>query len=145
MQFIVIILISMLYKAIYAHSDHSGQHAGLSESEHFKSGKHDTEYDHDAFLGRGHGHDFDELSPEEAKRRLRIIVEKIDTDKNGFVDDKELLAWIEHQRTGYMWDTIDQIIRQDDKNRDGKLTWKEYKAAHYGEWDDEASMDEVSC
>lgn len=31
------------------------------------------DYDHDAFMGQGHGHDTDELSPEDAKDVLRYI------------------------------------------------------------------------
>ena len=50
----------------------------ISDAEHFnKDGKHDTTYDHDAFLGKGHGHDFDGLEPKEAKRRLREMLKKV--------------------------------------------------------------------
>ncbi len=126
-----------------AHSDHQGAHATLSENKHFQNEQHNLDYDHEAFLGRGHGHDFDKLSDEESKKRLRKIVVKIDKNKDLFVTQDELFQWIELQRTRYMWDMIDDHIRYDDKDKDGKLTWKEYKASHYGEWDHEASMDEV--
>ena len=50
----------------------------ISDAEHFhKDGKHDTSYDHDAFLGKTHSHDFDGLEPEEAKRRLRGMLRKV--------------------------------------------------------------------
>eukprot|EP00794_Sanderia_malayensis_P015719 gene15719-17304_t len=127
---------------VSGHFDQAGP--GLSDSEHYEHGKaHNVEYDHEAFLGRGHAHDFDELPKEEAKERLRKIVTKIDKNGDSFVSHDELFDWIEVQRTRYMWDMIDDHIKQDDKNNDGKLTWKEYKAAHYGEWDDESSMDET--
>ena len=42
----------------------------LSEEEHFKAAEeHNTEYDHEAFLGRDKKK-FDELTPEESKERL---------------------------------------------------------------------------
>ena len=38
--------------------------------------------------------EFDELSPEEAKRRLSILVKQMDTDKNGIITEEELKKWI---------------------------------------------------
>ena len=129
---------------LHAHSDHDGQHASLSDSEHYKKGnEHNLEYDHEAFLGRGHGHDFDGLSDDESKRRLRVIFGRIDKNNDGHVEEGELFEWIELQRTRYMWEMLDDVIRDDDKNKDGKLTWQEYKSSHYGDWDHEASMDNV--
>lgn len=42
----------------------------LSDKEHYdKDGKHDEEYDHEAFLGK-EKKSFDQLTPEESKERL---------------------------------------------------------------------------
>jgi len=42
----------------------------LSDKEHFdKDGKHNTEYDHEAFLGK-EKKSFDQLTPEESIERL---------------------------------------------------------------------------
>lgn len=50
----------------------------ISDAEHFhEDGEHDTSYDHDAFLGKEHSHDFDGLDPEEAKQRLRAMLKKV--------------------------------------------------------------------
>ena len=131
--------------SLHAHADHKGSHASLSDSEHYEKGsEHNLEYDHEAFLGRGHGHDFDKLSDEESKRRLRVIFGKIDKNNDDHVEEEELFEWIELQRTRYMWEMLDDVIRDDDKNKDGKLSWQEYKSSHYGDWDHEASMDNVS-
>ena len=146
MFLIVGVALSQVLILINAHSDHKGPHATLSESQHYEHGKeHNVEYDHEAFLGKGHGHDFDNLSDAESKRRLRIIVGKIDTNKDSFVVEQELFEWIEQQRTRYMYEMLDAVIRDDDKNKDGKLSWQEYKSSHYGDWDHEASMDKVCC
>ena len=52
------------------HEDHK-----ISDEEHYQSkSHHNTDYDHDASLGKGHGHDFDSLEPEEAKRRLEVMI-----------------------------------------------------------------------
>jgi len=41
----------------------------LSEHEHYIEGNHNAEYDHEAFLG-DEATQFDDLTPEESKRRL---------------------------------------------------------------------------
>lgn len=41
----------------------------LSDKEHFESEQHNPEYDHEAFLGE-EAKTFDQLPPEESKRRL---------------------------------------------------------------------------
>jgi hypothetical protein len=49
----------------------------LSKTEHFARGgddddedDHNPDYDHEAFLGEEEAHTFDELTPEESKKRL---------------------------------------------------------------------------
>lgn len=41
----------------------------LSDQDHFIDGEHNAAYDHEAFLG-DEAKQFDELSPEESRRRL---------------------------------------------------------------------------
>lgn len=38
--------------------------------------------------------EFDELEPEEAKRRLGVLAQNMDTNKDGFVSRDELIEWI---------------------------------------------------
>lgn len=66
----------------------------LSDQDHYKEGKHNVEYDHEAFLGKEEAQRFHDLPPEEAKRRLGIIVGKIDTNRDGSVSSQELAEWI---------------------------------------------------
>ena len=61
--------------AVYAHEDHKH---GISDIEHFQQGGHNANYDHDAFLGKSHGHDFDSLEPNEAKMRLKLMLNEVD-------------------------------------------------------------------
>lgn len=63
---------------------------------HGADGEHLTEFDHEAMLGSvKEAEEFHQLSPEESKRRLKILVTtKIDTNKDGFVDKHELKAHI---------------------------------------------------
>lgn len=123
---------------VNGHEDHKHK---LSDTEHYQEGAHDTSFDHDAFLGKGHGHDFDGLDPKEAKRRLREMLKKVDSDKDQFVSFDELRDWIDKQRISYMWETLDTDIRRDDDDKDGFISWTEYKHSHYGKWDDDTEVD----
>lgn len=42
----------------------------LSHAKHFQDDVHNIQYDHDAFLGEDQAKTFDQLSPEESRRRL---------------------------------------------------------------------------
>lgn len=45
----------------------------LSDAEHFKNEHHNKQFDHEAFLGEDQAKTFDQLSPEESKRRLGYV------------------------------------------------------------------------
>lgn len=42
----------------------------LSHSSHFQDEQHNSQYDHEAFLGEDQAKTFDQLPPEESRRRL---------------------------------------------------------------------------
>lgn len=42
----------------------------LSDKEHFQNEQHNTQYDHEAFLGEDEAKTFAQLPPEESRRRL---------------------------------------------------------------------------
>lgn len=44
----------------------------LSDKEHYENEHHNTQYDHEAFLGE-EAKTFDQLSPEESRRRLGYV------------------------------------------------------------------------
>ena len=118
---------------------------GLSQHEHYSHlHGHNAAFDHDAFLGP-QAKVFDQLSQDEAKRRLKIIVTtKIDTDKDSFVSLKELDTWIEIQRKNFMYEAVDENIAKEDTDGDGKISFMEYKKAYFGEWDPQRHKDEVN-
>lgn len=49
----------------------------LSDVEHDVEGDHNSDYDHEAFLGKEDAKTFDQLSPEDARNRLRFDVEVV--------------------------------------------------------------------
>lgn len=43
----------------------------LSDTKHFDHGAHDTKYDHDAFLGEEDAAEYETLTPEQTKEKLK--------------------------------------------------------------------------
>ncbi|KAK6626359.1 hypothetical protein RUM43_006670 [Polyplax serrata] len=106
-------------------------HRDLSDKEHYQHSEHNLQYDHEAFLGE-EAKTFDQLSPEESKRRLGVIVDKIDKDTDGFVSQDELKSWIEYTQKKYIQDDVEnqwKVHVTPDKN---KLEWETYKNKFYG-------------
>ena len=62
---------------------------------------------------------FDDLTPEESKSRLAIIVDKIDKDKNGIVTATELQEWIKFTQKRYIYEVQLKLICQCLRNGSG--------------------------
>ena len=65
----------------------------MSDKVHVE-GDGDYEYDHEAFLGEDDAEYFDSLTPEESQRRLGVICDRIDLDKDGFINQEELRRFV---------------------------------------------------
>lgn len=107
----------------------------LSELEHNDNNNFD--YDHEAFLGRDEAKTFDQLPPEESKRRLGIIVNKIDINRDGFVSEEELKVWIKNAQRKHIYDSVEHQWKDFDLNGDGQISWDEYKNVTYGSYLDD--------
>jgi len=92
------------------------------------------EEDHEAFLGLAMKAEFDDLPLEEAKRRLRLLVPSIDSNKDGMVDHDELETWMRHKQAP--WETgkedVGEMFRSADRNFDHVVDWEEYSFRRYG-------------
>lgn len=62
----------------------------------------------------------------------RKIVDRIDTDKDGFVSLAELHYWIKHRQSRYIEENVNKHYSDYDTNKDGKIAWEEYKNTTYG-------------
>jgi reticulocalbin-2 len=97
------------------------------------SGEHHNEFDHEAILGSvKEAEEFDTLPPEESKRRLGLLVQKMDTNSDGFVDRHELKAWILRSFKKLSEEEADDRFEDLDENSDEKLSWAEYVKDVYG-------------
>ncbi|XP_063233264.1 calumenin [Bacillus rossius redtenbacheri] len=108
----------------------------LSDKEHYQNEGHNAQYDHEAFLGEEEAKTFDQLSPEESRRRLGVIVDKIDGDKDGLVTQEELKDWIQYTQRKYVTDDIQRQWQSHNPEGKDKITWDEYKQRVYGFMDD---------
>ncbi|XP_026326654.1 calumenin-B [Hyposmocoma kahamanoa] len=104
----------------------------FSDAEHFKNEHHNKQFDHDAFLGEDQAKTFDQLPPEESRRRLGIIVDKIDIDKDGFVTLVELKDWIRYTQKRYIDDDTERHWQQHNPNNEEHLPWETYRKNVYG-------------
>jgi len=93
----------------------------------------DYEYDHDAFLGDQLNSELNQLGPEESKRRLGIILDKIDTDNDGLVTQEELKSWIvQVQREETSAESADQW-KEMVAPGNNRLSWKEFRNSTFGD------------
>lgn len=95
-------------------------------------GEHDKQYDHEAFLGQEEAKTFDQLAPEESKRRLGLIVDKIDKNGDNFVDIAELKAWISFSQRRYIEDDVERQWRNHNPDNNETIHWDLYRQNVYG-------------
>ncbi|KAF9803618.1 hypothetical protein SFRURICE_018548 [Spodoptera frugiperda] len=129
--------------------------------EHYGDSGHNSEFDHEAILVLAlmyyisigsvrEAEEFDKLSPDESKRRLGLLLPKMDLNGDEHIDRLELKKWIlksflyykRRKRCG-LWRTptvftnpeehkemhqflINQTLREKDLNKDGSIDFNEY-------------------
>lgn len=97
------------------------------------SGEHHGEFDHEAILGSvKEAEEFDHLSPEESKKRLAILLTKMDLNGDKYIGRKELQAWILRSFKMLTEEEARERLEDADENNDGRVTWEEYVQDTYG-------------
>ncbi|XP_034046633.1 reticulocalbin-3 [Thalassophryne amazonica] len=112
-------------------------------SDHVHDDARGFQYDHEAFLGKDEAKTFDQLTPEESKERLAKIVDRIDTDGDGYISHAELYSWIKHRQRRYIEENVDKHWKDYDTSKDGKIGWEEYKNVTYGYYLDDNEFDDI--
>lgn len=140
---IVIITIFYLSQTTSAAATHGGREReddgaySPRDKLHGEGDKHNSKFDHEAILGsEKEVEEFEHLSPDVAKERLRKLAVKMDRNLDGKIDKKELQAWI--LRSFRMLSQEESTERFDDNNENGDdfVTWAEYKANEYEDLED---------
>ncbi|TNM94291.1 reticulocalbin-3 isoform X2 [Takifugu flavidus] len=127
---VFVCMLATVAYAVPAQEKRIHHHADLSDHAH--NDAEGFQYDHEAFLGKEEAKTFDQLTPEESKEKLAKIVDRIDTDKDGYVSHAELHYWIKHRQRRYIEENVNKNWKDYDKNQDDKIGWEEYKNTTYG-------------
>jgi len=134
---LVVLILGMLVSAVTA-GPRSARRDGprdLSEEHHYgEDGEHEhnVQYDHEAFLGKEDSEKFDQLTREEAKRRLGLIVDKVDKDKDGSVSQKELEDWIRLVSKRHVMREAEERFEFHNRDKDGFILEDEFKETMLG-------------
>lgn len=60
------------------------------------------------------------------------IVDRIDSNADGYINTAELKAWIKRVQKRYVYENVAKVWTDYDLNKDNKISWDEYKQATYG-------------
>lgn len=146
LRFNQLLLMIVFYAGIEAATTHKhgGAHHGGERLEdgsyrsrdadhHDGDGEHMTEFDHEAMLGSvKEAEEYHQLSPDESKRRLHILVStKIDTNKDQFIEKHELKAHILRSFKSLSEEEANDRFDEVDENNDDIVTWAEYLREMY--------------
>ncbi|RZC40105.1 reticulocalbin-2 [Asbolus verrucosus] len=125
---------------VHKERESDGAYSPRDHSHFSDGGEHHSEFDHEAILGsHKEAEEYDHLTPEEAKRRLKILLKKMDLNGDEMIDKKELKAWILRSFRMLSEEEASERLEDADENNDGVVTWNEYLLDAYG-LDDEENL-----
>ncbi|KAH8303600.1 hypothetical protein KR018_006082 [Drosophila ironensis] len=102
------------------------------DTKHFDGDLHNTKFDHDAFLGPQESKTFDSLPPEESIRRLGIIYDRIDENKDKLVTMAELKNWLDYTQRKYIEEDTARMWKQHNPENNATISWEKYRDHLYG-------------
>ncbi|KAH0566692.1 reticulocalbin-2 [Cotesia glomerata] len=113
------------------------------DSDHYVDGEHHNEFDHEAILGSvKEAEEFDKLPAAESKKRLRILLDKMDLNGDQFIERHELKAWILRSFSMLTEEESKDRLEDADSNEDGRITWEEILHDTYGSDPEDLAIDE---
>uniref|UniRef100_A0A6P7F674 Reticulocalbin-3 n=1 Tax=Diabrotica virgifera virgifera TaxID=50390 RepID=A0A6P7F674_DIAVI len=118
---------------IHKERESDGAYSPRNHGHFSEEGEHYNEFDHEAILGsHKEAEMYDQLPPEEAKRRLAILLKKMDLNNDSQIERHELKAWIIRSFSMLSEEEAKDRLEEPDENNDGQVTWEEYLADTYG-------------
>ncbi|XP_043256067.1 reticulocalbin-2 isoform X1 [Colletes gigas] len=101
--------------------------------DHYAGGEHHQEFDHEAILGSiKEAEEFDKLPMKESKRRLGILLTKMDLNNDTLIERNELKAWILRSFSMLSTEESKDRLEDADSDEDGKISWNEILQDTYG-------------
>ncbi|KAI8427402.1 hypothetical protein MSG28_001955 [Choristoneura fumiferana] len=132
------LLLNCASAAVHSHSVDTQEREGdgsyrARDFDHYGDSGHNSEFDHEAILGSvKEAEEYDKLSPEESKRRLALLLPKMDVNGDQFIDRNELKEWILNSFRKLSREEAEERMSEADDNRDGVVTWGEYLQDAFG-------------
>jgi len=136
--FSIIILCLTITQQANVHSVHTHEREtdgafSPRDHSHYEGEEHNVEFDHEAILGSTKdAEEFDHLPPEEAKKRLAILLLKMDLNGNNVITTTELKQWILRSFKSLSEEESRDKLGEVDVNKDDEVTWEEYLMETYG-------------
>jgi len=127
---LVFLLVSLSSPASVEHEHDRVLHGKPLSSKEHHDDEGDYDYDHEAFLG-DEADEFDDLDPEESQRRLGVIADKIDVDKDGFITIPELQQWIKTTQARYIDDDVEKQWETNKPEEKETISWDDYRQGVY--------------
>lgn len=113
------------------------------DADHYRDEEHDDDFDHEVILGsREKVDEFESLSREDAREKLQMILDQMDINFDGFIDENELTAWIKNSFISLSKEESVERFEEIDEDEDGKITWREV-LEDYGIFENE-DKDEIA-
>ncbi|XP_077285356.1 reticulocalbin-2 [Arctopsyche grandis] len=119
----------------HSHGQAEREHDGASprDADHYREGVHYSEFDHEAILGSSkEAEEFDHLPIGESKRRLGILLLKMDLNGDKYIDKDELKAWIMKSFAKLSEEEASERFEEVDSDQNGTVSWSEYISETYG-------------
>ncbi|CAH1776059.1 unnamed protein product [Owenia fusiformis] len=107
-----------------------GAHNAIHEDHFSEDGEHNPEYDHEAILG-SRSEEFSEMDPEEARAKLAVLVDQMDTNGDGNVNKEELKNWVLQSFKKLDEEEAEEKIEEQDLDGDEAVSWVEYLSKSY--------------
>ncbi|XP_003740997.1 reticulocalbin-2 [Galendromus occidentalis] len=109
----------------------SSNHGAVSPSQEDED---HTYFEHSSILGsRKEVEEFADMSPEEAKKRLRVIANLMDTNHDGSVDRNELQKWILNSFASLTLEEASERFEDTDRDGNRLVSWDEHSSESFGD------------
>lgn len=122
-----VVAVALMALCVVADSEHE-EHGRYADHHHdHPDGSDSYSFDHEVFLGsRALASEFSQLGADEAKDRLLVIAQAMDTDKDGSLSKDELVAALSKNFLALnQEESLDKLHDLDD-NKDSFVDWPEY-------------------
>jgi len=124
-------------KSLHRERGSDGAFAGRGEQYDKTDEEHHKEFDHMSILGSNQdAEEYDNLSPEEAKKSLAVLFKKMDVNSDGSIDQREMHQWILGSFKMISAEESSERFEETDEDEDDFVSWREHLVETFGSSDE---------